>query len=91
MQLDGFVVGVEGGLKKEDGGDATGHFLDVTHFVFGEGASEERLFAIGKPFFYDLIAADRVAPDAGRNVAPVCYLLDVDVLRLLAQMAGCPG
>ncbi len=27
--LDGFVVGVESGLEEEDGGDASGHFLEL--------------------------------------------------------------
>ncbi len=41
--LDCFVVGVEGGLKEEDGGDAAGHFLHVADFVFGKGPAQEGL------------------------------------------------
>ncbi len=43
--LDGFVVGVEGGLKEkeEDGRDAASHFLDVADFVFGKGPAQEGL------------------------------------------------
>jgi len=41
--LDCFVVGVEGGLKEEDGGDTTGHFLDVADFVSGKGPAQEGL------------------------------------------------
>jgi hypothetical protein len=58
--LEGFVVGVAGGFKEEDGGDAAGHLLDVANFVLGERAAEERLFGIGEPFFDDLISAYRV-------------------------------
>jgi hypothetical protein len=41
--LDGFVVGVEGGFEEEDGGDATGHFLDARDFTFGESGLPTRL------------------------------------------------
>jgi len=58
--LDGFVVGVEGGFEEEDGGDAAGHLLDVADFVFGEGAAEERRFAVGEPLLDDLISTYRV-------------------------------
>jgi len=48
--LDGFVAGIEGGFEEEDSGDATGHFLDVANFVFGERTAEKRLFAVGSHF-----------------------------------------
>ena len=77
--FDGFVVGVEGGFEEEDGGDAAGHFLDVTDFVSGEGAAEERFFAVGEPLLDDLIAADGVVPDFGRDVSPQGDLIQVNI------------
>jgi len=46
MLLDVFVVGVESEFEEEDGGDASGHFLDVADFVFGERATVEWFFAV---------------------------------------------
>ena len=86
MLLDGFVVGVEGGLEEEDGGDAAGHFLDVTDFFGGEGAAEKGLFAVGEPFFDDLIAADGVVPDFQRNVGPVGEFVEIDVAGGFAEL-----
>jgi len=60
--LDGLVVSIKGRFKEEDGGDASSHFLDVANFIFCEWATEERLFAVRKPFLDDLIAADCVFP-----------------------------
>ena len=75
MLLDGFGVGVEGGFEEEDGGDTAGHFLDVTDFVFGERAAEQRLFAVGEPFLDDLVAAEGVLPNPRGNVRPVCPVI----------------
>jgi hypothetical protein len=38
--LGGFVVGIARGLKENDKGDTSGHFLDVADFVFCERPSE---------------------------------------------------
>ncbi len=86
MLLYGFVVGVEGGLEEEDGGDAAGHFLDVANFFFGEGATEQSLFAVRKPLLDDLVAADGVIPNAGRNVGPVGGLVEIDIAGFVTEM-----
>src|SRR5260370_41177039 len=41
--LDGFVVGVEGGLKEEDGSDAAGQFRGAGDFGFGKSPGHEGL------------------------------------------------
>jgi hypothetical protein len=69
--LDGFVVGIEGGFEEEDGGDAAGHFLDVTDFLDGEGAAKERLLTVREPFFDDLASADGLVLDASRKPGPI--------------------
>jgi len=45
MRLNGFVVGVEGGFKEEDGGNAARHFLDIADLVYRERATQEGRFA----------------------------------------------
>ena len=66
-------------LKQKDGPDAAGHLLHVAHFLFGQGAAQQFLLAVGQPFLDDLVAADRVFPNAQRNVRPVGDVIQIDV------------
>lgn len=85
--IDFFVVGIELGFEEKDGGDAPRHFLDVFDFLDGQGPAEEEQFAIGKPLFDDLIAADGVVPGAGRNVGPAGGAVEIDVAGFFAEAA----
>src|ERR1035438_10336814 len=78
--FDGFVVGVERGTQQEERRDAAAHIGDVARFLFGEASAQECLFAIAEPLFDYLVSAEGVLPDAGRNVAPEGFAVEVDVV-----------
>lgn len=84
--FDGGVVGVEVGLKKDQGGDAADHVGDVFGFLHGEAATEERFLAIAEPLLNDLIAADGVVPDGARGVGPIGDVIGEKVAR--AEVEG---
>lgn len=84
--FDGAVVFVEGGLKKDDGGEAAGHFGDVLDLFHFHGAAEDLLLAVAEPFFDDLVSADVVVPDVGGDVFPISDVVQVDVAGVAAEV-----
>jgi len=53
-----------------------GEMLDFFGF---EGAVEDGAFAVGEPFFEDLVAAEFVGPDRGGDIAPEGAVVQVDI------------
>jgi translation initiation factor 2 gamma subunit (eIF-2gamma) len=64
------IVVVQGRLQRNERGDAASNFRDITDFVRGEAAAEERLFPVRKPLLNDLVAADVVVPCSRRHIRP---------------------
>ena len=79
-------------MEGEKGGEASGHLGDVADFVRREGAAKQRFFAVGEPFFDDLVAADGEVPNGLGNVAPAGGIVQVDVQRVgcMARSGCCP-
>src|ERR1035441_8998514 len=86
--LRGFVIGVERGTHQEEGRDAAGHIGYVARFLLGESAAQQCLFAIAEPLLDDLISAEGVLPDSGRNVAPEGFAVEIDVVGGSAEPGG---
>ena len=63
----GRVVGVQGGVEGEEGGEAADVFGEVERFVGGERAAEEDGFAVAEPFLEHLITAEGL--DVGHAAA----------------------
>ena len=54
-----------------------------------ERAGEDVALAVGEPFLEDLVAAELVAPDGGRDVAPPGAAVQLDVEGGLAEDGAC--
>ena len=54
-------------------------------FVHREAAAQDFALAIAEPFLDHLVAADRVLPNADRNILPVGEIVQVHIQREVAE------
>jgi len=79
------VAGVEPRAEQQDGGDPPDHLGDVLGLAHGQVTAQDTLLAVAEPLLDDLVAADRVAPDALRDVLPEDAVVEIDIAGRLAE------
>jgi hypothetical protein len=63
----------------KDSGQTAGHIDYLPSFFGFQRSARKIVFPVAGPFFYVLVSTYVVAPDLGRDVAPVAHLVQVDV------------
>ncbi len=60
-------------------------------FVCAQAAPENLALPVAEPFLDDLVAADRVLPNADRNISPVGDIVQIRVERAIAEVLADRG
>src|SRR5262249_55391735 len=83
--FDGQVIGVQRRIEQHNGSDATRHMGHLACLVSSERPAQQRVLAIAEPLLDDLIAANSILPDAGRYIAPVGCVVQVNIAGRCTQ------